>query len=800
MVNRFTPKARDVLEATKSKSEALGHTYIGTEHLLLGLLSTECVGEQILRDKGASLEKILDYVVDISPSGEASDFEAYFTPRCKRVLESALSFAKRTGGKFVGTEHILYAICSDNECVASRILSYFGISVQGIKNEIFALSEAIAKINSRAESSIGSGLSAYGKRLTSPSALKKADPLVGREDDIKRLIQILCRKSKNNPCLIGEPGVGKTAIVEGLSKMIAEGNVPNELKDKEIVALDMSSMIAGTKYRGEFEERMRAVLNEISESDNIILFIDEIHTIIGAGGAEGAIDAANIIKPSLSRGDLRVIGATTTSEYRKYIEKDSALERRFQPVLIDEPSESEAITILKGLRSKYEEHHGIKISDEAIESAVTLSSKYITDRYLPDKALDLIDEACSRARIAQIDSSEALLTLKKELDICKDKKEDATIYGDYEKACELRDIEAELLVKISKERERIKASEDDSTPAIFEKEIRDIVCLQTKIPINEIKGEEIDSLRELQKNLEGVIIGQSDAVESVSWAIKRGRLGIKDSSRPCASLFFLGPTGVGKTELAKQLAKFLFGSSDALVRFDMSEYSEKHSISKLIGAPAGYVGYEDEGRLSKAIRRSPYSVVLFDEIEKAHPDIYSLFLQILDEGEIKDSQGKKISFKSSIIIFTSNIGAWKASGVNIGFDMRDNGSYIKGEQMLSELKHSFSPELLNRIDEIIVFKALSRDDARKICALMLNELSSRLKNNSYLIEFDDSVMEYVLNEGYSEEYGARNLRRAITLKIENSICEGILNDKIKQGEAFVAKIGENGLFYEYVNI
>jgi ATP-dependent Clp protease ATP-binding subunit ClpC len=419
------------------------------------------------------------------------------------------------------------------------------------------------------------------------------------------------------------------------------------------------------------------------ESDNIILFIDEIHTIIGAGGAEGAIDAANIIKPSLSRGDLRVIGATTTGEYRKYIEKDSALERRFQPVLIDEPSESEAITILKGLRSKYEEHHGIKISDEAIESAVTLSSKYITDRYLPDKALDLIDEACSRARIAQIDSSEALLTLKKELEICKDKKEDATIYGDYEKACELRDIEAELLVKISKERERIKASEDDSTPTIFEKEIRDIVCLQTKIPINEIKGEEIDSLRELQKNLEGVIIGQSDAVESVSWAIKRGRLGIKDSSRPCASLFFLGPTGVGKTELAKQLAKFLFGSSDALVRFDMSEYSEKHSISKLIGAPAGYVGYEDEGRLSKAIRRSPYSVVLFDEIEKAHPDIYSLFLQILEEGEIKDSQGKKISFKSSIIIFTSNIGAWKASGVNIGFDMRDNGSYIKGEQMFS---------------------------------------------------------------------------------------------------------------------
>lgn len=800
MVNRFTPKARDVLEATKLQSEALGHTYIGTEHLLLGLLSTECVGEQILRDKGASLGKILDYVVDFSPSGDSSSLEASFTPRCKRVLEGALAFAKRTGGKFVGTEHLLYAICSDNECVGGRILSYFGISAQGIKNEICALSEALSRMNSRTDSSLSSGLSSYGKCLTSPSAIKRADPLVGREKDIKRLIQILCRKTKNNPCLIGEPGVGKTAIVEGLSKMIAEGNVPSELRDKEIVALDMSSMIAGTKYRGEFEERMRAVLNEVRDLDNIILFIDEIHTIIGAGGAEGAIDAANIIKPSLSRGDLRVIGATTTDEYRKYIEKDSALERRFQPVLIEEPSEDEAITILKGLREKYEVHHGVKISDEAISSAVKLSTRYINDRFLPDKALDLLDEACSAIRTSKTDSSDALLSLKKELEICKDKKEDAIIYGDYERASALRDEEAELLVKIAKEKELIKSSDDGSEPIISEKEIRDIVCLQTKIPINDINGEDTEALRELQERLESAIVGQQSAIESVSWAIKRGRLGIKASNRPCASLFFLGPTGVGKTELAKQVAKCVFGSCEALIRFDMSEYSEKHSISKLIGAPAGYVGYEDEGRLSKAIRRSPYSVVLFDEIEKAHPDIYSLFLQILDEGEIKDSQGKRISFKSAIIIFTSNIGAWGASGVNIGFDMKEKGAFVKGEQMLSELKRSFSPELLNRIDEIIVFKSLSLEEARKICALMLDDLSKRLKNNGILIKFDESIVDFVLNEGYSEEYGARNLRRAITLKIENSICEGILNGKIEKEKQICAKLNENGVFYEYMNM
>ena len=800
MINRFTPKAKEALEGAKASSESLGHTYIGTEHLLLGLLLVECVGAQILRDKGASHGKILDYVVDFAPSGDNLSIEASFTPRCKRVLEAALAFTKRTGGKFIGTEHILFAICSDSECVASRILSYFGISTQAIKNEIFALSDAMSKINSRTEKfTVPTGISAYGKCLTAHSSLSKLDPLIGRDKEIKRLIQILCRKTKNNPCLIGEPGVGKTAIVEGLSRMIAEGNVPSELKDKEIIALDMSSMIAGTKYRGEFEERMRAVLNDVKESDNIILFIDEIHTIIGAGGAEGAIDAANIIKPSLSRGDLRVIGATTTDEYRKYIERDSALKRRFQPVLIEEPNENEAITILKGLREKYEEHHGVKISDSALESAVHLSVKYMPERFLPDKALDLLDEACSAMRIEQIGESEELLSLKKELEICVDKKEDAIICGDYDKACAMRDCEAEILIKLAKEKERTKSSADFSSLTVTEKEIRDIVCLQTKIPTSDADFEEIDALRSLEERLGRAVIGQESAIESVSWAIKRGRLGIRDEGRPCASLFFLGPTGVGKTELAKQVARCIFGSEDALIRFDMSEYAEKHSVSKLIGSPAGYVGYEDEGRLSKAIRRRPYSVVLFDEIEKAHSDIYSLFLQILDEGEIKDSQGKRISFKSSIIVFTSNIGAW-GGGASIGFDKGDANSYGKGEHMMQELKRSFAPELLNRIDEIILFKSLSKDDAKKICALMLNELSERLEKKEFYLTFDDSVIDYALKHGYSEEYGARNLRRAITLKIENPICEGILNSRIEKGKQITAKIGNDGLCYEYMNI
>ncbi len=800
MANRFTPKAQEALEATRGEAERLGHTYIGTEHLLLGISATECVGSQILRDKGASYEKILDHVVDFSGAGDECFLDTSFTPRCKRALESALSFAKRSGSKFIGTEHLLFALCADIECVASRILCSLGISTQGLKNEISSLAEAISKLNSKSGDDLpsSSGLSAYGKCLNSVSSLSKADPLIGREADIMRLIQILCRKTKNNPCLIGEPGVGKTAIVEGLARMISEGRVPVELQDKLIIALDMPSMIAGTKYRGEFEERMRAVLNEVKENDKIILFIDEIHTIIGAGGAEGAIDAANIIKPSLSRGDLRVIGATTTEEYRRYIEKDSALERRFQPVLIQEPSEDEAIVILKGLKSKYEAHHGVKISDEAITSAVKLSTRYITDRFLPDKAIDLLDEACSSVRIRAISDSDTISSIRKRLDICKNEKEDAIIYGDYELASALRDEEAELIIELARERERIAKEGVSTLPCVSEKDICDIITLQTKIPIRHSEHE--SALKDLQKNLEKAIIGQKNAVESVAYAIKRGRLGIKNPNRPCASLLFLGPTGVGKTELAKQLAKYVFGTKDALVRLDMSEYSERHSISKLIGSPAGYVGYEDEGRLGRAVRRRPYCVVLFDEIEKAHPDIYSLLLQILEDGVITDAQGKRISFKNAIIILTSNIGAQRASGVNLGFDMNSGDGSVRGEQMLGELKRSFSPELLNRLDEIIAFKSISQDDAKGICRLMLSELSERLEENGIKISFSEALLEHILRVGYSEEYGARNLRRAITVHIENSLCEELLKGKIEQNRPIIADFNGKAIFYEYVNI
>ncbi len=800
MANRFTPKAQEALETTKGEAERLGHTYIGTEHLLLGISKTECVGAQILRDKGASYEKILDHVVDFLGSGEECLLDSSFTPRCKRALESALSFAKRSGSKFIGTEHLLFALCADIESVAGRILCSLGISTQGLKNEISSLAEAISKLNSKSSDDLpsSSGISAYGKCLNSVSSLSKADPLIGRETDIMRLIQILCRKTKNNPCLIGEPGVGKTAIVEGLARMISEGNVPIELQDKLIIALDMPSMIAGTKYRGEFEERMRAVLNEVKENDKIILFIDEIHTIIGAGGAEGAIDAANIIKPSLSRGELRVIGATTTEEYRRYIEKDSALERRFQPVLIEEPSEDEAIVILKGLKPKYEAHHGVKISDEAICSAVKLSTRYITDRFLPDKAIDLLDEACSSVRIRAISGSDSISSIRKRLDICKNEKEDAIIYGDYELASALRDEEAELIIELSRERERVAKEATSVLPCVSEKDICDIITLQTKIPIRHSEHE--NALKDLQKNLEKAIIGQKNAVESVAYAIKRGRLGIRNPNRPCASLLFLGPTGVGKTELAKQLAKFVFGTKDALVRLDMSEYSEKHTVSKLIGSPAGYVGYEDEGRLSRAVRRHPYCVVLFDEIEKAHPDIYSLLLQILEDGVITDAQGKRISFKNAIIILTSNIGAQRASGVNVGFNMNSGDGSVRGEQMLSELKRSFSPELLNRLDEIIAFKSISWDDAREICRLMLTELSERLEESGIKISFSEALLEHILRVGYSEEYGARNLRRSITVHIENSLCEELLKGKIDQNRPIIADFDGKAIFYEYVNI
>lgn len=799
MINRFTPKSQDALEAAKLQAEKMGHTYIGTEHLLLGIMCTECIGARLLDEKGALYSKIFDQVVEISGSGEECSVGASLTPKCKKILENALAFAKKLGGKCVGTEHILYAICDEIDCVASRILSSIGISTQGLKNDISSLSEAMLFSAKKGADEIftSSILSAYGKNLSSASSLDKADPLIGRDADVLRLIQVLCKKTKNNPCLIGEPGVGKTAIVEGLAKMISDGNVPSELENKIIVSLDLASMVAGTKYRGEFEERMRAVLNEVKASSRIILFVDEIHTIMGAGGAEGAIDAANIIKPSLARGEIRVIGATTTDEYRRYIERDSALERRFQPILIEEPSEDEAIDILTGLRPRYEAHHRVKISNEAILSAVRLSNRYINDRYLPDKAIDLLDEACARLRTSSSSKSDAVRELEKELSACSSEKENAILDKNIELATSLRDKEAMILIRLKKEKEKYQLETAGSLPCVSENDICEIITQQTKIPISINEKADNKALLMLESTLSRHIIGQDEAIKAVSSAIKRGRLGIKDQRRPCASFLFLGPTGVGKTELAKQIAMTFSSDKESFIRLDMSEYSEKHSISRLIGAPAGYVGYEDAGKLTEAVRRHAHSVVLFDEIEKAHPDIYNILLQILDDGTLTDSHGKKVNFKNTIIILTSNIGVSKSSSLSLGFDSTVDGVKSRQkEKISSELKHVFSPELLNRFDEVVIFNSLSYENARKICALMLNELSSRLKEIKISLSFSDEVVAHILDKGYSKEYGARNLRRAIVSNIENPLCEAILNEKISKSGKVSAILKNGSICYE----
>ena len=800
MINRFTPKSQEALEASKTQSKKLGHTYIGTEHLLLGIMCTECIGARLLDEKGVLYSKIFDLVVEISGEGEELCVDAAFTPKCKKILEGALLFAKRLGGKHVGTEHILYAICDDSDCIASRILSSLGVSTQGLKNEISSLSDAVIFNNKKAADELFSSsiLSAYGKNLNSISSIEKADPLIGRENDVLRLIQVLCKKTKNNPCLIGEPGVGKTAIVEGLARMIHDGNVPKELENKIIVSIDLASMVAGTKYRGEFEERMRAVLNEVKAHDRLILFVDEIHSIMGAGGAEGAIDAANIIKPSLARGEIRLIGATTTDEYRRYIEKDSALERRFQPILIEEPTSEEAITILKGLRPRYEAHHGVKISDSAILSAVQLSSRYINDRFLPDKAIDLLDEACARIRTSVSSKPSSIKFLEEKLSICNSEKENAILDKNIDLATSLKDKEMSILIDLEKERKKYQEQCSDSIHTVSESDICEIVTQQTKIPIKKLEENDVSALKNIESILSSRIIGQDEAIRSLCSAIKRGRLGISDSSKPCASLLFLGPTGVGKTELAKVLAKIFSPEKDCFIRLDMSEYSERHSISRLIGAPAGYVGYEDGGKLTETVRRHPHSIVLFDEIEKAHPDIFNILLQILDEGILTDSHGKRVNFKSCIIILTSNIGSCDKSNAILGFG---TDSLEKEEHKVkSELKRTFSPELLNRFDEIILFKPLSYENAREICLIMLNELSNRLKESNLNINFTDDVVSFVLKKGYSKEYGARNLKRAIITNIENPLCDTIINGKIDKNHVVSVVLKDNSIHFEQMNI
>ena len=789
MINRFTPKAQTVLQSAKRCAEKMGHTYIGSEHLLLGILNTDCVGGKILKEKNIFYNEVLDKVAEISGSGSFSNLSGTeLTPKCKRIIEGASNCAKRFKGRFIGSEHMLFAICEDGDSVGGKILVFFGINLQVLKNELATFLDSVAASSKSDKREIPScpNLSQYGKNLNTLAIENKLDPLFCRDDEVLRLIQILSRRTKNNPCLIGEPGVGKTSIVEGLAKRIVDKDVPSSLANKIVVSLDLSSMIAGAKYRGEFEERMKGVLNELKNNDNLILFIDEIHTIVGAGSAEGALDASNIIKPSLARGNIQVIGATTTKEYRRHIEKDSALERRFQPVYINEPTKEQTVSILRGLKKMYEEHHGVTITDDAIISAVELSVRYINDRFLPDKAIDLIDEASSFVRISQAEVSPKLKSLEIKIDELERKKEQAILDEDFELASSYRDEEILCKLEYNKQKSKSKCP-TEKTLFVTDKDIALAVTRWTSIPVSQISEGEEKRLINLEELLKKRIIGQNEAVKVISSAIKRGRLGLKNPKRPIGSFLLLGPTGVGKTELCKALSEIVFGSENNIIRLDMSEYMEKHSVSRLIGSPPGYVGYEEGGQLSEAVKGKPYSLVLFDEIEKAHSDIYNILLQIMDDGILTDSQGRKIDFKNTILIMTSNIGARSITEPKrLGFgDSIDNENEKMREQINDSLKREFNPEFLNRLDEIIIFNKLSLENVTDIVKIMLDEVGKASFNIGIKLSFDKSIYDYIAKMGYDKLYGARPLRRMITTHIENELSDKMLRGEIKSGDSIV---------------
>ncbi len=794
--NGFTEKANESLNQAINLASAMGHTYIGSEHLLLGVLRIfgDIVAHGVIADK---LEELIrENIGTGTPTKLSPDF---FTPRSKNVLEVAMQTAGSMGKKFVANDHILIGILSDQDSFAIRFLKEMGVNIEAFKEYVFSLSN----VSMQEKSSLGSKqpvakpgksktetLQKYGIDLTAEAEKGKTDPVVGRQTEVERIIQILCRRTKNNPCLIGEPGVGKTAIIEGLAKQIVDGNVPEILQNKRVFSLDLTGMVAGAKYRGDFEERIKAVIEEVKNADDIILFIDEIHTIIGAGSAEGSTDAANILKPSLARGDFQLIGATTISEYRKNIEKDSALERRFQTVMVSEPSEDDAVLILKGLKDKYEAHHKVVITDEAIIAAVKLSSRYINDRFLPDKAIDLIDEAASRVRLSSAQTDEVKL-LEQNLLAVKAEKDDAINSQEFERAAELRDkvnqIEAEIAEKKSKRNAH-------ASGEVTEQNIAEIVSLWTGVPVVQLTEEESERLLKLEDVLHNRLVGQSQAVTAVSKAIRRGRVGLKDPKRPTGSFIFLGPTGVGKTELCKALAEAMFGSENMMIRLDMSEYMEKHTVSRLIGSPPGYVGFEEGGQLTEKVRRNPYSVILFDEIEKAHPDVFNILLQILDDGVLTDSQGRSVDFKNAVIIMTSNIGSRHITEKKVAFGFgtseAQNEKDIKS-LVLEELKGAFRPEFLNRVDDIIVFSKLTQDEIKQIAGKMLDNLKGRLQNLNITIDFTDAVLTALAEKGFDPVYGARPLRREIQNRIEDTLSEKILDATIKNGDNVICDYVDN---------
>ncbi len=809
MFERFTEKAIKVIMLAQEEARRLGHNFVGTEQVLLGLIGEGTgVAAKTLKTMGVTLKDARVEVEKII--GRGSGFVAVeipFTPRAKRVLELSWDEARQLGHNYIGTEHLLLGLIREGEGVAARVLENLGVDLNKVRSNVIKMLGETKPTQAASTASASPGktktpsLDEFGTDLTLAAQEQRLDPVVGREKEIERVIQILARRTKNNPVLLGEPGVGKTAVVEGLAARIVNSEVPDILEGKKVIQLDMGLLVAGTKYRGEFEERLKKIMDEIRQAGNIILIIDEMHTLIGAGAAEGAIDAANILKPALSRGEIQVIGATTLDEYRKYVEKDPALERRFQSIIIEEPSVEDTIEIIKGLKPKYEEHHKLKISDEAIVAATELSYKYITDRFLPDKAIDIIDEAASKLRIQTSALPPEGKELEKELKDVIKQKEEAIRNQEFETASNLRDDEADLKEKIREMSLKWREDNEENKPTVTAEQVAQVVSQMTGIPTTKITEGESERLLKLEETLHNRVIGQDQAVVALSKAIRRARVGLKSPNRPIGSFIFSGPTGVGKTELAKALAEAVFGSEDNMIRVDMSEFMEKHSTAKLIGSPPGYVGYDDGGHLTEIIRKKPYSVILFDEIEKAHPDVFNIMLQILDDGRLTDSKGRHINFKNTIIIMTSNVGASMITNTSkLGFSVAEDEQKDKYEKLkdtvMEEMKKSFRPEFLNRIDDIIVFAHLSKPEIRQIVDLMLNDLFKRLESQNLTIEVTDEVKDYLGEAGYSEAYGARPLRRLIQKRIEDGLAEEILSGKYKEGNKIVLKLKDEKIVFE----
>jgi ATP-dependent Clp protease ATP-binding subunit ClpC len=803
MFGRFTERAQRVISFAQQMAQQLGHNYVGTEHLLLGIIKEEeSIAAKALKNLGIEMDQVQQIIVQSIGTGNKPSELLGYTPRTKKVFELSMGEARSLNHNYIGTEHLLLGIIKAGDGIATKILAELGVNLQNVRAEVLKLLSSGGAGGNQKGVPAGQNkntptLNQFGRDLNELAREGKIDPVIGRSREINRIIQILSRRTKNNPCLVGEPGVGKTAVAEGLAQKIVEGNVPEMLKNKRIVTLDLASMVAGTKYRGEFEDRFKKVMEELRTVTDVILFIDEIHTIIGAGAAEGAIDAANMLKPALAKGEIQVVGATTFDEYRKHIEKDAALERRFQPITVEEPSIDDTIKILEGLRDRYEAHHGVKITDDALKAAAELSARYITDRFLPDKAIDLMDEAASKVRIFTVTIPPDLKDLEEKLEQLSKEKEEAISIQDFERAAEIRNEEKQTQQELEERKNSWK--DKDSEAIVTDEEIANVVSDWTGVPVNKLKEEESERLLNMEKIIHGRVIGQQEAVKSVARAIRRARVGLKDPKRPVGSFIFLGPTGVGKTELSKALAEAMFGDEDAMIRIDMSEYMEKHTVSRLIGSPPGYVGFDEGGQLTEKVRKKPYSVILFDEIEKAHPDIFNILLQILDDGRLTDAQGRTVNFKNTVIIMTSNVGMQTIRKQNVlGFATSDEdlarSEYEKmKENVMEELRRTFRPEFLNRIDDIIVFHSLDKEHISKIVDLMLADLRKRLEDLDITLEISDPAKVFIADEGFDSEFGARPLKRAIQKMVEDRISEELLKGTVKAGSEVLVDLSDNEL-------